>query len=107
MTMIAGRHSVLARKERTVRKLRVWCDGSYGAAFDIRTPYPLAGGATVEGTVNGSPRMGVLDSNLYTVYGPGGYVGEFADTTPGPVAVRWFDSVLSRILIGSCEIIEE
>ncbi len=96
------------RKEaQKVQKVRLYDDGTFGHVFDIRTGYPLTAGAEVTGTVDGNSRSGTLDSNLSAVFGDGGYVGEFADTTPGQGGPRWFDLGVGDILSGNCEIIEE
>lgn len=92
------------------RMLRVWGDGSGSSLFDISTPYPLAAGNPVTGTVNGDARSGILASNLYTVNDAGGnYVGEFINTTPGgteTVEMRWFDLATGSPLIGYCKIVQ-
>lgn len=93
-----------------VPHLRVWGNGQTSALFDISTPYPLAAGNPVTGTVNGDARSGILDSNLYTVNDAGGnYVGEFIDLTPGGTdspALRWFDLVAGSPFVGYCEIVQ-
>ena len=93
-----------------VPRLRVWGNGTSSSLFDISTPYPLAAGNPVTGTVNGDARSGILDSNLYTVNDAGGnYVGEFIDMTPGgegSPALRWFDLVAGSPFVGYCEIVQ-
>lgn len=93
-----------------VPRLRVWGNGQNSSLFDISTPYPLAAGNPVTGTVNGDARSGILASDLYTVNDAGGdYVGEFIDMTPGGTdspALRWFDRVAGSPFVGYCEIVQ-